>query len=432
MTALGWKSTAWTAALLAAAFLWYAAVEQFGLLPFLGVLPMPPHFMDWYGVVAASDCAKLGYNVFLQNPCDALGRLHNYGTIWLKLGSLGLTRGNGWWTGLLIAIGFVVAAAVALRPRSPRDFAIALAAIGSPAVLLGVERANVDLIVFAALLGATFLLMRPTALGKWLSAAIYLLLTVAKLYPMVAFVSVFWSGGSRRSALFAFAGFIAAVAVWGVLDADEIKTVIGVFQKPGLNPLSHGGSLLYATLIFQQWIPATIDADRAALITLGLVYLCSLFCARHLHIDGQGAIRNRVLFVAGASIAVLAFGMTTNFDYRNIFLLLALPLVVELSAETQGAANGRLRAVARACLWFLMFTLWANLLLVSMVPVAVLVNADDGLARSLISLGYLAKHLGHWILIFLFMLLGNALLLQRWRMRFAGTPLPSLEAPSPA
>ena len=38
-------------------------------------------FFDNHAIIAAADCNAFGYNVFLENPCDALGRVHVYSRV---------------------------------------------------------------------------------------------------------------------------------------------------------------------------------------------------------------------------------------------------------------------------------------------------------------------------------------------------------------
>ena len=424
-----WNATIWCAVLMAATFLWLAVLDHLGLWHVIGVMATQPHFLDWHGVVAASDCAKLGYNVFLQNPCDAFQRLHNYGTIWLNVGRLGLTRENQSWTGLVISVSFIVASSLALRPKSIKQCVIAFLALASPAVTLGIERANVDLIIFMVLLVATFLIARPQGLAKWTGAALCLLLTVAKLYPAVAFASIFWALPSRRRVLFTFTGFAAAVIAWGLFNLTEVETVIGVFERPGLGPThggeflgpTHGGSLLYVVLIFQQFIPSTLDPVRAGLITFILTYLVSLFCARYVHFNDRADALDRVRLIAGSAIAAFAFGVTTNYDYRNIFLLFTLPFLIKLHQDGQ-RQDALPRLVIFSTLTLMIFVLWANALVTGTAMAAGWLHAGPGATQSIVLAVFLAKHLAHWFLVFLFMLLGNALLFRQWSALAAWVP----------
>ena len=43
------------------------------------------YFADWTALISAAKCNLLGYDVFMENPCDSWNRKHVYGTIFLLL-----------------------------------------------------------------------------------------------------------------------------------------------------------------------------------------------------------------------------------------------------------------------------------------------------------------------------------------------------------
>src|SRR5271156_3182062 len=79
--------------------LWLSGAHSFyfGARRVLGVEPFSFPFLDTHAVLAAAECARQGIEVYLSNPCDALGRPHSYSPLWLLIvpGSLG-TRSTGW------------------------------------------------------------------------------------------------------------------------------------------------------------------------------------------------------------------------------------------------------------------------------------------------------------------------------------------------
>src|SRR5579864_490329 len=59
--------------------LYFNILKQFGFEPFR----FP--FLDIHAILAAAQCQRLGIDVYLSNPCDALGRVHVYSPLWLTL-----------------------------------------------------------------------------------------------------------------------------------------------------------------------------------------------------------------------------------------------------------------------------------------------------------------------------------------------------------
>src|SRR5689334_9081991 len=114
--------------------LWLSGAHSlyFGALRLLGVEPFSFPFLDTHAVLAAAECGRQGVDIYLSNPCDALGRPHVYSPLWLAIvpGSLG-TRAT-WWVGASFDLLFLVSLAVVLRPRTVRELFILGAAAVSP------------------------------------------------------------------------------------------------------------------------------------------------------------------------------------------------------------------------------------------------------------------------------------------------------------
>src|SRR5271169_2983146 len=60
--------------------LWVSGAHSlyFSALRVLGVEPFSFPFLDTHDVLAAAECARQGIEVYLSNPCDALGRPLSY------------------------------------------------------------------------------------------------------------------------------------------------------------------------------------------------------------------------------------------------------------------------------------------------------------------------------------------------------------------
>ena len=140
-------------------------------------------FLDFEAIPAALECWSRGINVYVNNPCDSLGRSGVYSPIWLWLPVLPT---GAWWTGFYgtcIALGLCVALTVLPPVGGLRNRLILLAAVVSPHVVFAVERANSDVIIFIGT--AIFLLLyeRSPQL-RIASYALALLLGLMKWYPM--------------------------------------------------------------------------------------------------------------------------------------------------------------------------------------------------------------------------------------------------------
>src|SRR5579872_6250246 len=114
------------------------------------VAPFDFPFLDIHGVVASSACWHQGIDVYVVNPCDVLGRLFQYSPLLLtvvpKMPGLVATP----YAGLLVNGAFMVSMMLLPPPRRAPDVALMVLALLSSAVAFGAERANIDLVIFAA------------------------------------------------------------------------------------------------------------------------------------------------------------------------------------------------------------------------------------------------------------------------------------------
>lgn len=188
-------------------------------------------FMDVYGILAACDAARAGVDPFLPNNFDPYHRPHVYTTWWLELGRLGLSRADTPWLGAVLLGLFLLTAVVMARPRTRSEgMGLALLLI-SPALLMAVNRANNDLVVFV-LISAGLLCFRS---GPWVAWAAGVLLfavsAVLKYYPLVTLVALL--GIRSRRGLVASLGLYALVLVlaWPGLEPG-LKSAAKFMPQP--------------------------------------------------------------------------------------------------------------------------------------------------------------------------------------------------------
>lgn len=301
-------------------------------LRLLGVPPDRPAFGDLHNVLAGVDCSEQGYDVLVNNPCDAMGRPMNYPRIWLALGLLGLDRS---WTrtlGWIFLVAFVVALTWLLRATRVRDAPVALGFVLSPAAVLLVERGNNDVVAFCCLVAATTAMARST-LSRRLAG--YLLVVVAgmlKLYPVVAGVAVLRE--KRERAAIVGGAMTVVFAGYCVLTLEAIRKIARVvpeepFWSYGLGVLPRQIGLQ----LEQHGIELSDDAGRTiAYLALGCLAAAGVFWGRRIRArasvePAEEGTEARVAFTVGATVYVATFAAGFNWDYRLVFLLFCYPLM---------------------------------------------------------------------------------------------------------
>jgi hypothetical protein len=148
----------------------------------VGVTPLQPPFFDMHVINDYAACASKGVDAYAPHACN--GDNFNIPPTWLWLSFLGIDGSDSFWlSGVMIAATSIVLVLL-FRGRSWYYGLIALTAIISPSVMMGVERGNLDLLVLA-LVGLAALAYHETRTGRVLgSVAILCLGITLKLVPM--------------------------------------------------------------------------------------------------------------------------------------------------------------------------------------------------------------------------------------------------------
>jgi hypothetical protein len=320
----------------------------------LGVGPsMGVRFPDLRNLTAAWDCTRKGIAVLPVNPCDFDNRPANYPRLWLLLYHLGLRQGNTYTLGLIVG-GVFLAAAVAVLPgrASWWETAIYALALCSSAAMLGVERGNVDLVLFAVVALAV-LVSRRGLIGLVVADTLVFVAACLKLFPIFALgYSV-----PRRSRRALIANVIVIICFAVYLFAihhqlDQIRAAL---------PQEDNWS--YGLRRVSKWISAAVEGSGATawslpswdvllLITMtATAWLVPRGTRRSFAAASEAAgWRDLDLFWAGACVYVGTYAIARNYDYRLVFCLLTIPQLCRWSAARSKLAWLTLAALL-ATMW---------------------------------------------------------------------------------
>ena len=337
----------WRYGLLAALLVVFHSALATGAWSFWGIpRPVDRPFLDLYALLAAADCNQQGHDVFVDNPCDWLGRPHVYPRTWLAFSALGLGRGDVIAVGYVMDLAFFIALAFVARPRGWSDVLLTLLVGLSPGIMLAVERANFDLVAFAML--AMLVWLRGTAAGVWAGGGLIFLASALKIYPLVALAPWAWENRARRSAVVPMVVAVLAVTAVGAYlwREDWVKMATRV-PAPTSRFFAMGAPLLFDHL----GLPHATVLGRA---TLAVGALAAIVYGRT-----RLVVRERRFDVLlGATVLLFCFFARTNYDYRWVFLALVLP-----TAWNAGALGRAVIGAGAVVLWTEAVTLWLGSLL---------------------------------------------------------------------
>lgn len=284
-------------------------------------------FLDARSITSAWECVSQGVDVVPVNPCDPLGRPFNTPRVWTLPSAFGLGQESTNVLGVLTACSFFAAAFAFLGRITIGDAAIYAAALCSPAVMLGVERGNHDLIVFAVLVAGLLLLRRPDSGTRLVAHAFFLLAAILKLFPIFAIAPLF---RQPRRWLLATAAVVGSFAVYVVATFEDIQAIREDVQQEV--PFSYGIDVLVegAGWDVDSDVQRILFLAAALALAAGIVVVArrrTLLAAP----PDRRAQTDLDAFWAGAGIYVASFALIQNFNYRLVFLTLTIPQLLRWS-----------------------------------------------------------------------------------------------------
>jgi hypothetical protein len=336
------------------ALLWHWGPHRlyFGALGLFGVEAFRFPFLDIHAVLAAAQCQRQGIDVYLNNPCDVLGRLHVYSPLWLALTPRFLDTTATTAVGLALDLMFILSLAIAIRPISwGETLIIGLVAL-SPMTVYALERANCDLVVFLLILAGIALdgARRRWRLGCY---AFYLTAGLLKYYPLALLVLL---ARERRQDRLLLAGLAAAVigflAIRG--HADLAKALANI---PRLSYFADSFSARNLPFGFAEAIFGPRLRAPAALLLLSIVLALAIARTRRtfLVLDADALDPNlpeTQRLLVGALLLTTCFFAGQNIDYRGIYFILVMPGLVRLYQLAGDPATRRFLARMIAAVLF--------------------------------------------------------------------------------
>jgi hypothetical protein len=326
--------------------LWLSGAHSlyFGALRLFGVEPFSFPFLDTHAVLAAAECGRQGIQVYLSNPCDALGRPHAYSPLWLAIapGSLG-TSATGW-VGASLDLLFLLSLAVVLRPRTARELLILGAAAVSPMTVYALERSNNDLIIFLLVICGAMLFTFPRP-SRLFSYGLFVAAGLLKYYPL-ALVALA-TREERRDGLVIAAAAILALVFFAVAFYPELSLAAASIPA-GASYFTDAFSARnlpfgFAEALGKGFARSLIAGSLLAALS-GVAVARMLRTTRLLGREQFDWAPSEARFlVIGGLLVVACFFAGQNIGYRGILLLPVLSGLVCLHRSVEG------REVRRFC-----------------------------------------------------------------------------------
>ena len=282
-------------------------------------------FEDWNVIISAIQCENLGYDVFLENPCDKGGRKHVYGSIFLlipffeKYSNLYLIY-FPYFT-ILVFISVIV---FHFNLRNFLDLILCVLFIFSPSLLLAIERFNNDIIIFLILLFTCY------SRSNFTNLIFISLASMAKFYPIVSAVVLLFRGKFIFK-LFYILLFLSLIILFLYIDIDNLKKIFSTkSQFTGSWALSFSIYNFVTLLSPLQMYMSKFNILIFILIFTFFLILGTYFIYKEINILKNFDFKDyksRVFFL-GLIICVFVYFVFNNYYYREIFLFFIIPYLL--------------------------------------------------------------------------------------------------------
>jgi hypothetical protein len=330
------------------------------LFKLIGVPAMPPIFGDMRDLTSALDVWRAGGDPLIANPIDPWKRAIDHPRVWHVLGWLGIGYKDSLAVGIVAVCLFAASIVLILQlvAKTDKERRWILAVTLSPVAFLLMERGNTDCVVFAFVALAILTVAKMPRVA-WLSIAAAFTL---KIFPIFA-MSVF---ATRNRKVLAAASALSIVLVVVVVYFMWHDIPLFYKNKEHTSGFSYGREVL--VILFTHYTPWQNQLLPDAIV-IAVFIAAFAFGWRRGPLGAPAADQLELTaFLAGSSIFVGTFLLTTNYDYRLLFCVFCVPMLVRVGESAKDKWD---RTMARAALWAMAGATWFMLLRSSLISSAV-------------------------------------------------------------
>jgi hypothetical protein len=288
-------------------------------------------FVDLHDILLAGQCWRQGVNVYAPSACLG-GGVFNYAPALLRLAWLPIGTTDTLVGGLLFCAAYLLA--LRLLPVSQGRFWPLAAGCFSTSAFYALEQGNLDVLVFGLCLVGVWaqhgrLPARLAGYGLFTACA------AAKFYPAALLVLAL---RERRAVLLALGGaglvvgLVLAVPLWHGMAA-----ALGSIPSGTPFRATFGRIDLARGMVMLGWLPGLPGLGRAGTASLAswLMAAAALGLAVRGRAGWAAALARlpdgeRLLLVAAGAVYGVCFLAAQNVEYREVFLLPALPGLLRL------------------------------------------------------------------------------------------------------
>ena len=283
-------------------------------------------FADWAAMIKLSICNKLGFDVFNKNECTR-EILDNGNIILLIPFFKPFTKFYFYILPLIIDFIFIFYLVRSINPKKILDYLLLLLILISPPVLLVLERGNLDILIFLGILLIVYFNK------SFINFITILILSLIKYYPLTLIINFFigkeYNFKKNIFALFIFILCFTFAAYFLGENFELLIRKLKVFSITWGNQFSVKAlSIIAKNHLKNESIYIIISSYLFFFIltTIHLIKFKKINFLNHLKLENH----DERLFIIGANLTITLFIFLANIHYKEIFLILLLPLLIRL------------------------------------------------------------------------------------------------------
>ena len=285
-------------------------------------------FADWSVIVSAINCKNMGLNVFIENPCDFIGRKHVYGSLLLFIPYIKeFSKIYFFYLPIFINILFIIIVILHFDFLKFKELLLFIFFIFNPSTLLAIERFNIDLLILMNVILISYFS------SNYFRLLIIPLLTSIKFYPAILFNLFFFNMDKKfkRNLLF----FTISLTITGIIIFFDRNNIVQIFNNS--SQFTAGDRYLFSLMSIPDYL--NIDSKLTILLIIFIFILYSYFIFNYFKknivaftdLNNEKINYNTILILAGGGILCTTFFIFKNTYYREIFLFCALPYIIQQS-----------------------------------------------------------------------------------------------------
>ena len=299
-------------------------------------------FADWTVILNANICQEKGYDTYINNPCDPWNGKHVYGEILLYIPFIS-TFPNFYFIYLPIILNLIFLYTVInfFKFENMIGYICLFFIVFSAPVILAIERANIDIIIFLLLV---LISKNQNILINYL---ILILTTISKFYPICMAIIFLFKKKIKKITI----NIILFLLIIFLILFFQSESLIKIFDNrnqfsgSGIYNFSFKGVLNFLLNFKIIYNSKSYDFIKYLfLISLLIVpiFLIILFNFKKifnnnsiLNLFNEDIFENRI-YILSSTVILFCFFSFSNYFYREIFFLGLIPWLLKNRNLTEG------------------------------------------------------------------------------------------------